>query len=445
MSDFQNTIELLGESVVLKSIVEGTITEFNDDVIKTLGQYAFCRCTKLTSVNCPNVEILGYYNVFEGCTSLLNVNLPKIKSVAQESFSNCYALQSVNFPEVTSIGTVGFRNCFRLSNIVLPKLSTIGKEGLSAGYNNRNNATLTNVNFPLLTSIGQQAFTYQTKLATVDFPLVTNISTEAFLGCWALEWVDFGKLTSLGASAFSSCTVLKTVILRNNAVCTLSNTNAFSGTPFASGKAGGTLLVPSALVESYKTATNWSVIWGYGHNRFLALEDYTVDGTTTGAIDWSLFSVTRGILNRNIKEYSDETVTSAGDYAFYACESMTSVNMPSVTNIGNNAFQYCLSMTSVNMPSVTSIDSRAFQYCYVLTSVNMPSVTNIGDYVFHKCSKLESVYLPATPPKLVSVNSFTDIKSDCKFYIPTGSLGAYQSATNWSSLTSTYSFIEEER
>jgi hypothetical protein len=80
---------------------------------------------------------------------------------------------------------------------------------------------------------------------------------------------------------------LKTVILRNNSVCTLSSSSVFSNTPFASGKAGGTLLVPSALVESYKTATNWSsVLSQNAKNRFLALEDYTVDGTITGAIDW---------------------------------------------------------------------------------------------------------------------------------------------------------------
>ena len=45
-------------------------------------------------------------------------------------------------------------------------------------------------------------------------------------------------------------------------------------------------IVPAALVESYKTATNWAAYWGYGNNKFLALEDYTVDGTVTGEIDW---------------------------------------------------------------------------------------------------------------------------------------------------------------
>jgi hypothetical protein len=64
-------------------------------------------------------------------------------------------------------------------------------------------------------------------------------------------------------------------------------TEPFNDTHFASGKAGGTLLVPRSLTESYPTATNWSVIIAWNaNNRVLALEDYTVDGTITGEIDW---------------------------------------------------------------------------------------------------------------------------------------------------------------
>ena len=68
------------------------------------------------------------------------------------------------------------------------------------------------------------------------------------------------------------------LILRNTSgVCTLDmriyNSAIESGT--------GYIYVPSALIDSYKTAKNWS-----SHAaQFRALEDYTVDGTVTGAID----------------------------------------------------------------------------------------------------------------------------------------------------------------
>jgi hypothetical protein len=70
-------------------------------------------------------------------------------------------------------------------------------------------------------------------------------------------------------------------------MCTLGSANEFievSGYPnsaIADGK--GYIYVPRTLVNSYKTATNWSVY----ANQFRALEDYTVDGTITGELDES--------------------------------------------------------------------------------------------------------------------------------------------------------------
>ena len=85
---------------------------------------------------------------------------------------------------------------------------------------------------------------------------------------------------------------IKAVILRTDAICTLSNTNAFSscyhfyGTANSTynpeGKKDGYIYVPSALIEQYKVATNWVTF----ADQFRALEDYTVDGTTTGELDW---------------------------------------------------------------------------------------------------------------------------------------------------------------
>ena len=55
------------------------------------------------------------------------------------------------------------------------------------------------------------------------------------------------------------------------------------------------------------------------------------------------------------KEYK---VTSIGDKAFYDCESLTSITIPSsVTSIGNDAFSYCKSLTSITIPThITNID-----------------------------------------------------------------------------------------
>ena len=139
--------------------------------------------------------------------------------------------------------------------------------------------SLTNVNRPSATSVGDYAFRQCTALTTVELPSVTTIGKYGFYGCTSLTTVDAPKITSIGSYAFCSCSDLTKLILRGEAVCTLSNVNAFTSTPIAD--AAGYILVPRDLVATYQVSSNWTKYSA----QFRALEDYTVDGTITGALD----------------------------------------------------------------------------------------------------------------------------------------------------------------
>ena len=139
--------------------------------------------------------------------------------------------------------------------------------------------SITEISSSSATSIGSYAFYSCSSLTTVDFPVATSIGTSAFQNCSSLTTANFPVATSIRTSAFQYCRSLKSLLLRNNKVCTLSNTSAFSSTPISSGT--GYIYVPSSLIEQYKAATNWSTYAA----RFRALEDYTVDGTITGELD----------------------------------------------------------------------------------------------------------------------------------------------------------------
>ncbi len=92
-----------------------------------------------------------------------------------------------------------------------------------------------------------------------------------------------------------------------------------------------------------------------------------------------------------------DSVTSIGGYAFYSCSSLTSVVIPdSVTSIGDYAFSFCSSLTSIVIPdSVTSIGGYAFWTCSSLTCVEIPdSVTSIGSHAFYRCYDLTSIEIP---------------------------------------------------
>ena len=149
-----------------------------------------------------------------------------------------------------------------------------------ASYAFYNCSSLTSADFTAATRIGESAFVSCSSLTSANFPAATSIGDYAFSGCSNLTSADFPAATSIGVTAFFRCSNLTSLILRaTTQVCTLSNTNAFNNTPIKSGT--GYIYVPAALVDSYKTATNWTTY----ANQFRALESYTVDGTTTGELD----------------------------------------------------------------------------------------------------------------------------------------------------------------
>ena len=97
---------------------------------------------------------------------------------------------------------------------------------------------------------------------------LTNIGIYAFNRCSKLTTIDFPSISSMGSSQFSGCSALATIILRNNTLVTLGGVNWLSDTPIRKGT--GYIYVPAALVDSYKSATNWS---SYAA-QIRAIEDY---------------------------------------------------------------------------------------------------------------------------------------------------------------------------
>ena len=129
-------------------------------------------------------------------------------------------------------------------------------------------------------------------LTAYSNPRVAQIRGYTFYKCSSLTTVDLPAMTSIALMAFAYCHSLTILILRNTTkVCTLASTNAFSNcyhyhgtvnsTYNPAGLKDGYIYVPASLIDSYKTATNWSAF----ATQFRALEDFTVDGTTTGELD----------------------------------------------------------------------------------------------------------------------------------------------------------------
>lgn len=198
------------------------------------------------------ISVRGY--AFSGCHNLISVNLPKAKTIGGQAFSNCNSLTEVNAPAATSINSGAFQ------------------------YSGK----ITTANLPLVKYINSNTFHSCSSLVSVNLSNASTITGYVFYSCTSLRILDLPSLSKITDNyTFAGCSVLEALVLRKGAVCTLANTKALTDTPIASGT--GYIYVPRALIEQYKTASNWSTYVA----QFRALEDYTVDGTVTGELDES--------------------------------------------------------------------------------------------------------------------------------------------------------------
>jgi hypothetical protein len=118
-------------------------------------------------------------------------------------------------------------------------------------------------------------------------------------------------------------------------------------------------------------------------------EDEMIEALESIKVDY-----TKELIEGTLTEYFNDDIIEIVDYAFYNCNSLTSVNFPNVTTIGNSAFSSCYSLTSVDFPNVTDLEDYAFYSCDSLTSVNFPNVTGISFQAFYSCGSLTSVDFP---------------------------------------------------
>ena len=69
-----------------------------DGSITIIDDYAFCYCSKLTSITIPNgVTSIGVW-AFNGCSSLTSVTIPNsVTNIVHHSFQSCENLEEINF------------------------------------------------------------------------------------------------------------------------------------------------------------------------------------------------------------------------------------------------------------------------------------------------------------------------------------------------------------
>lgn len=133
-----------------------------------------------------------------------------------------------------------------------------------------------------VTKLRDYAFYYNDVIASIKLPNCASIGSSAFAYCTTLMTVDLSQQISIASGWFSGCSAFTHLILRSTTLCPLGSafSAVFSGTKIGVGE--GAIYVPSNLVDTYKSATNWSAASG----QIYALEDYPVTDFSTIKDDW---------------------------------------------------------------------------------------------------------------------------------------------------------------
>ena len=194
--------------------------------VTSIGRSAFAHCSDLARLDIPNsVSYIGEgaffacgiksivmpsslkkieSNTFSYCMSLTSVTIPaSVTSIGNGAFSKNYELEEVVMPSsVTSIGDYAFDDCYKLAKLAIPKsVTNIGKQAFA------NCSELSGIELPpSLTRIEEGTFFNCNKLKNIIIPpSVVTIRDRAFSDCQSLESVIIpSSVTSIGKDAFSS-------------------------------------------------------------------------------------------------------------------------------------------------------------------------------------------------------------------------------------------------
>lgn len=84
-----------------------------------------------------------------------------------------------------------------------------------------------------------------------------------------------------------------------------------------------------------------------------------------------------------------------GKMAFYCCENLKEIEIPSVKEISVESFMACRNLEQVILPEgLEYLGISAFACCENLKEIRLPSTLKKMEYsVFHQCAKLKTIYL----------------------------------------------------
>ena len=425
--------------------------------------YAFNNCKSLKSIDLSNCETVGSYT-FSNCNNLQSVNLKKCKTIERNAFSYCSSLQSVGdlsscttimdeaFRSCSSLKSIDISNCNSLYSFVFLNCPKLEEVKLSKQINKINDGTfsgctnLKSIDLSNCTSIGGNAFAECQSLTSVgNTALLNSIEERAFFSCINLSTIDLSNCTFIGEWAFDFCVKLSNI---NLSKCKLIENYAF----YQCAKLTEVDLSScSSLTESiFRDCSNLKTIKGI--ENFTTIPAYAFAGTGIETLSLPLCTTIQKAAFKKCMQLESvnlpkcetiegyQPINKEGDGAFYGCNNLQEIDLPSCINIGESTFCSCPKLKSINIPVCQTIGEEAFAYCGNLNEVSLPNtIQKLGYKCFNGNTSL-TLYAKNVPaldrnPGTMAETDTLALGKNVLIIVPEESLAAYQAADVWNTMS----------
>lgn len=383
------------------TLISGCKNTLIPSSVTSIGDYAFYRCSNLSSITIPNnVTSIGK-NAFYYCSSLTSIEIPNsVSKIGENAFVECSSLISVYIDDLSAWCGIAFSN--NRSNPLSTSTSQIYLNGVE----------VTDLIIPnSVTNIGDYAFYQCSSLSSITIPNnVTSIGKNAFYNIPYIVYNGTATGSPWGAKniyhyregwlAYSDST--KTIIER-----------CFP-------EAYGEIIIPNGVISiGYRAFYECTSL-----TSIIIPNSVTSIGEDAFRLCTSLDSVIVG-----------ENVMSLGRSVFNGCENIKSVQWNAKNfrqqkpNNDSNGFPFYSARN--NITSFTFGDSVQYIPAYLvkdissITEINIPNkVTEIGDYALYGCKNLVSITIGENL-STIGQEIFPQ-NANLEIYVPCGTLDSYK-------------------